>query len=113
MKANLTNHCPPFFDGLLCWPPSNSNQTINLPCPPHYVLGYENPHDNAVATKYCNIYGEWYRNNEGVFWSNYTQCTPPPGEFITAIRTLEFPHSEYGKFCNATILTVSFYFYNY
>ncbi|CAG5095696.1 Similar to Vipr1: Vasoactive intestinal polypeptide receptor 1 (Mus musculus), partial [Cotesia congregata] len=67
VKVNLTNHCPPFFDGLLCWPPSNSNQTINLPCPPLYVLGYENPHGNAVATKYCNIYGEWYRNNEGTW----------------------------------------------
>ncbi|XP_053594603.1 vasoactive intestinal polypeptide receptor 1 isoform X2 [Microplitis demolitor] len=104
IKANITNQCSPFFDGLLCWPPSDSNQTINLPCPPHFVLGYKSPRASAVATKYCTVNNEWYRNNDGVFWSNYTECTPPPGHFITAVKNLEFTHSEYGKFCNSTIL---------
>lgn len=73
------------------------------------MLGYKSPRASAVATKYCTVNNEWYRNNDGVFWSNYTECTPPPGHFITAVKNLEFTHSEYGKFCNSTILEVSLY----
>ncbi|XP_034946658.1 vasoactive intestinal polypeptide receptor 1-like [Chelonus insularis] len=104
IKTNSSINCPPFFDGLLCWPQTNSNDTKHLPCPPHFVLGYNNLPENAKATKYCKPNGEWYKNNEGIFWSNYTLCTSPPGHFATAVADLEISYSDYGKFCNSSAL---------
>lgn len=104
--SNRSNQCPPFFDGLLCWPSVLADSTAILPCPPQIVLGYENP-NNGTSTKRCLLNGEWYRNSEGISWSNYTLCTPPPGHFVTAIENIEICHSEYGKTHNSSLLIVS------
>ncbi|XP_077280194.1 secretin receptor [Temnothorax americanus] len=71
--------CPPTFDGLLCWPRTDAPGTATLPCPPASIMGYtELASDNlralAVASKVCLTNGEWYRNSDGVAWSNYSLC---------------------------------------
>ncbi|XP_015118508.1 parathyroid hormone 2 receptor [Diachasma alloeum] len=100
---NVTDQCPPSFDGLLCWPSTVANATAVLSCPPQAVLGYENP-NNGTSTKQCLPGGNWYSNSLGVTWSNYTLCTPPPGYFVTAVENIEITHSEFAKTHNSTVL---------
>ncbi|KAG5326085.1 PTH1R protein, partial [Acromyrmex heyeri] len=71
--------CPPFFDGLLCWSRTDAPGTAILPCPPASVMGYiDSASDNlrklAVASKVCLANGEWYKNSDGISWSNYSLC---------------------------------------
>ncbi|KAG5312952.1 PTH1R protein, partial [Pseudoatta argentina] len=71
--------CPPFFDGLLCWSRTDAPGTTTLPCPPTSVMGYidfasDNLRKLAVASKVCLANGEWYKNSDGISWSNYSLC---------------------------------------
>ncbi|XP_015597643.1 secretin receptor isoform X2 [Cephus cinctus] len=78
--------CPPSFDRLLCWPSTGASETAILPCPPSFAFGY-NP-KNATASKICLSSGRWYKNLDGVTWSNYSQCRPPRDEYVTAIADI-------------------------
>lgn len=71
--------CPPFFDGLLCWSRTDASEIATLPCPPTSVMGYtdlasDNLRKLAVASKVCLANGEWYKNSDGISWSNYSLC---------------------------------------
>lgn len=112
IKANLKIYCPPSYDGLLCWSQTLAGYTAKLPCPPQFVLGYKNPHDNVYATKKCNTNSEWFSNNDGITWSNYSLCAPPPGHYVTAIADVEIPLSDYGQICSSTLLNVRKYLLN-
>ena len=81
VKSNGTEirQCPPFFDGLLCWSHTDAPGTATLPCPPASVMGYtdlasDNLRKLAVASKVCLANGEWYKNSDGISWSNYSLC---------------------------------------
>ncbi|XP_011685564.1 PREDICTED: secretin receptor [Wasmannia auropunctata] len=71
--------CPPSFDDLLCWPRTDAPGIATLPCPPASIMGYTDLANDdlrafAVASKVCLANGEWYRNSNGVSWSNYSLC---------------------------------------
>ncbi|XP_012054603.1 PREDICTED: secretin receptor [Atta cephalotes] len=71
--------CPPFFDGLLCWSRTDAPGTATLPCPSASIMGYndlasDNLRKFAMASKVCLANGEWYKNSDGIFWSNYSLC---------------------------------------
>ncbi|XP_017778759.1 PREDICTED: glucagon receptor-like isoform X2 [Nicrophorus vespilloides] len=62
--------CPAFFDGIMCWPPTQANSTASFSCP-SYFTGFD-PSQNA--TKECLDNGMWFVNEEGKAWTNYTKC---------------------------------------
>ncbi|XP_028046258.1 vasoactive intestinal polypeptide receptor 2 [Monomorium pharaonis] len=81
VEGNVTEirQCPPSFDGLLCWSPTDAPGTATLPCPPASIIGYtdlasDNLRALAVASKVCQANGEWYQNSDNVSWSNYSLC---------------------------------------
>jgi len=70
--------CPPFFDGLLCWPRVDASTTATQPCPPSSITDYtgaRNNDVNSLASKVCSMNGEWFRNADGIIWSNYSLCS--------------------------------------
>ncbi|KZC13461.1 Parathyroid hormone/parathyroid hormone-related peptide receptor [Dufourea novaeangliae] len=74
-------HCPPLFDGFLCWPFTKASTIAILPCPPGTDFGYDmeskitvESTNRTIATKICLSNGQWYRNSEGIPWSNYSLC---------------------------------------
>ncbi|XP_076171698.1 secretin receptor isoform X2 [Ptiloglossa arizonensis] len=77
-------HCPPYFDGLLCWPYTRASSMAVLPCPPEMDVGYvtessrstmeSNNRGAAMATKVCLSNGQWYKNSVDISWSNYSLC---------------------------------------
>ncbi|XP_050473864.1 secretin receptor-like [Bombus huntii] len=77
-------HCPPHFDGLLCWSYTEASTIAILPCPPETGLIYQlnsaanNLESNvrviAMATKACLPNGQWYTNYDNIPGSNYSLC---------------------------------------
>ncbi|XP_017764046.1 PREDICTED: secretin receptor [Eufriesea mexicana] len=75
-------HCPPHFDGLLCWPYTKASTTAILPCPPDLTYQANSTTDTlesgdriiALATKVCLANGQWYTNSEDIPFSNYSLC---------------------------------------
>ncbi|XP_053997253.1 secretin receptor-like [Hylaeus anthracinus] len=71
-------HCPPYFDGLLCWPYTKSLSMAVLPCPPVMESSRTTLESNnrgvAIATKVCMANGQWYKNSMEIPWSNYSLC---------------------------------------
>ncbi|XP_034180457.1 secretin receptor [Osmia lignaria lignaria] len=67
------HHCPPSFDGLLCWPYTKASTTAILPCPPESDFDSNN-RAFAMASKLCLANGRWYKNTEEIPWSNYSLC---------------------------------------
>ncbi|KAH0949842.1 hypothetical protein HN011_001215 [Eciton burchellii] len=70
--------CPPFFDGLLCWPRIDASTMATQPCPPSSITDYTGAKSNdanSLASKICSTNGEWFRNADGIIWSNYSLCS--------------------------------------
>ncbi|KAK9309205.1 hypothetical protein QLX08_001146 [Tetragonisca angustula] len=77
-------HCPPQFDGLLCWSYTEASTTAILPCPSETDLMYQlntatntlesNVRVTATATKVCLANGQWYTNPNDIPESNYSLC---------------------------------------
>ncbi|XP_076656112.1 vasoactive intestinal polypeptide receptor 2 [Halictus rubicundus] len=74
-------HCPPFFDGILCWPSTRASTTAILPCPPGTKFEPDaeprtimDMNDMSIATKVCLPNSEWYKNSERISWGNYSLC---------------------------------------
>ncbi|XP_076621648.1 secretin receptor [Colletes latitarsis] len=108
-------HCPPYFDGLLCWPYTKSSTTAVLPCPPGIEFGFDpessrtnlesNNRGAAMATKVCLANGQWYKNSAEIPWSNYSLCESSDDlstrSLLKTIADLgiEITHSQdYGRF---------------
>ncbi|CAG9816363.1 unnamed protein product [Phaedon cochleariae] len=73
--------CPPFFDKILCWPPTFPGELSSSPCPP-YITGFK-PGFNA--TRSCTANGTWYVNETtGEPWADYKACYEGP---LTTIFT--------------------------
>ncbi|XP_076378981.1 secretin receptor [Megalopta genalis] len=97
-SANSTEfrHCPPFFDGVLCWPLTRASTIAILPCPPEidFVYGAESRttvelNNISIATKICLSNGKWYTNFEGISWSNYSRCDTNAYESYKTFETFE------------------------
>ncbi|XP_026669652.1 parathyroid hormone 2 receptor [Ceratina calcarata] len=94
-NASQFQHCPPHFDGLLCWPYTESSITAILPCPPEtgpiqHVDFYSfesNFGDAIMATKVCLANGQWYTNSSDTLWSNYSMCEMSD-EFINYLEAV-------------------------
>ncbi|XP_076288934.1 secretin receptor [Lasioglossum baleicum] len=76
-----SSNCPPFFDGILCWPSTRASTTAILPCPPGTSFETnEEPrtimemNNTSIATKACLPNSEWYKNSERISWGNYSLC---------------------------------------
>ncbi|XP_078034112.1 parathyroid hormone/parathyroid hormone-related peptide receptor [Augochlora pura] len=89
-------HCPPFFDGVLCWPLTRASTIAILPCPPEvdFVYGAESRttmelNNISIATKICLSNGKWYTNLEGISWSNYSRCNSNVYESYKTFETFE------------------------
>ncbi|KAK1133344.1 hypothetical protein K0M31_011159 [Melipona bicolor] len=77
-------HCPPHFDGLLCWSYTEASTIAILPCPSETDLMYQlnsatntlesNVRVSATATKVCLANGQWYTNPNDIPESNYSLC---------------------------------------
>lgn len=107
--------CQPSFDGLLCWSRTDAPGIATQPCPPALIMGYTDlANDNlqafAVASKVCLANGEWYRNSNGVFWSNYSLCVPNSTRYM--IDNTEKPNylRLYETSAESSVLNVSFHF---
>ncbi|XP_076237927.1 secretin receptor [Calliopsis andreniformis] len=99
-------HCPPHFDGLLCWPYTKASSIVSLPCPSVVDLDYESelsgspltPTEDAVVNKTCLPNGEWYSDLEQGPWNNYSLCDEDTQSFIAGLG-IGITHSrEYGSF---------------
>ncbi|XP_031367353.1 secretin receptor-like [Apis dorsata] len=85
---NITSqyYCPPYFDGLLCWPYTNVSNVAILPCPSETgplnqlnsaigsALNSNTSVATTVASKFCFSNGQWYSNLENIRKSNYSLC---------------------------------------
>ncbi|EZA47641.1 Secretin receptor [Ooceraea biroi] len=100
--------CPPFFDGLLCWPRIDALMTATQPCPPASIMGYANLQTDNVdvlASKVCLANGEWFRNSDGVTWSNYSLCALDTRHIIDdGIERLTWYPRWYETVAEATLL---------
>jgi len=108
-NGSETCQCPPFFDGLLCWSRTNAPGTVTLPCPPASIIGYadfasDNLRALAVASKVCLANGEWYKNSDGVSWSNYSLCMLNSTPYIVEKNYSRW----YGTPAEFALLNVSF-----
>nr|XP_031840134.1 secretin receptor-like isoform X1 [Nomia melanderi] len=76
VNSTQYRHCPPFFDGFLCWPSTKVLTTAVLSCPPETALDEESrttleSSNRTIATKFCPPSSQWYKDPEG---SNYSLC---------------------------------------
>ncbi|XP_076763181.1 secretin receptor [Xylocopa sonorina] len=78
---NTSGHCPPHFDGLVCWPYTEASGIARLPCPDQMQMQMQQVNVSAntweaskVATKVCLGNGQWYTHSGDIPWSNYTLC---------------------------------------
>lgn len=83
--TSQSRHCPPYFDGLLCWPYTKPSDIAILPCPSETgPLNQLDPATNSalnsdtpvatMATKTCLSNGQWGSNSENIRESNYSLC---------------------------------------
>ena len=94
MKKSDTNpSCLPFFDSILCWPRTAASQIAKLPCPPQFLSKYTSK--TTLAVKECMPNGEWFTDENGVAWSNYSLCISSDGKFLTSVSDLNFDTTEY------------------
>lgn len=105
--------CPPTFDGLLCWSRTDAPGTATLPCPPASIIGYtdlasDNLRALAVASKVCLANGEWYKNSDGMFWSNYSLCVLNSTRYIIEKNLNYTRWYEASAELNVALLNVSF-----
>ncbi|KAF4532648.1 hypothetical protein B566_EDAN009829, partial [Ephemera danica] len=68
--------CSAYFDGITCWPPTESGQTAIQNCPPAF-------RHSATVTRICEIDGTWSPENK----FSYSPCGLEP-EHISAMRHL-------------------------
>lgn len=100
------HHCPPYFDGLICWPYTKASATASLLCPSVTDLGLDlessgstlEPNDVVMITKACLANGEWYSELEES-WNNYSLCDDRVTHSLIAGLWNRITHSkEYGSF---------------
>nr|CAI5827810.1 unnamed protein product [Callosobruchus analis] len=71
-ETTKTFMCPPFWDTILCWPPTPPGDNAILPCP-SYIAGFKTMYN---ATRYCTENSTWFINEKtNVPWADYTSCS--------------------------------------
>lgn len=61
----ISGGCVGFYDGVLCWPSTDPDTEVILPCPP--AIHRIQLHANGNVTKFCNANGTFEK-------ANYSAC---------------------------------------
>ncbi|XP_059469152.1 parathyroid hormone/parathyroid hormone-related peptide receptor-like isoform X2 [Neocloeon triangulifer] len=73
--ATPEDHCPPVWDGIMCWPATPPGQLVVLPCA-NYIAGFEY---QGNASRLCTNDSSWFVNKEhNTDWTNYSMCYKTP-----------------------------------
>uniref|UniRef100_A0A8C4SJS5 Parathyroid hormone/parathyroid hormone-related peptide receptor n=1 Tax=Erpetoichthys calabaricus TaxID=27687 RepID=A0A8C4SJS5_ERPCA len=65
-------HCPPEWDGIICWPPGAPSSLVSVPCP-EYIYDFDH---NGHAHRQCDQLGHWeVASTVNRTWANYAECT--------------------------------------
>ncbi|KAG2460499.1 PTH1R protein, partial [Polypterus senegalus] len=65
-------HCPPEWDGIICWPTGAPSSLVSVPCP-EYIYDFDH---NGHAHRRCDQLGHWeVASPVNRTWANYAECT--------------------------------------